>query len=219
MAKSFKIEHLRIAELGDDALMLPLNKPSDDVTMQKWVGLNLRHGRLNNWNDGLKDHLVKQLHDLIKKDYKIRCFIFHTPDKFEKKYYLQLQTLLGTESVIIEESFDAKNYKGLLSKCDFALGSAYHFVLFCLELRIPVIALSGLEVMNDKFRGAYDTVGGSLECISINDFCNYDLVSKSMALLQNANKDIKILINTIKDADEIIISEYKKLLTKHSKIN
>jgi polysaccharide pyruvyl transferase WcaK-like protein len=233
-------------DAGDDALSLPQVEQEkartliDSEASKKWneykeeylVGLNLKASLAlfkgeNRSNDlRAETTLLAQITIYILDKYKSKVIFIPTDycdgvddrvihkqtlTKISEKYYDRI--------TLLENIYEDIELKGIISCCDFVLGSRFHFNVFSLACKVPSIGIASGEYQKTKLDGIFSLLNlrefyieKDMEFSSIDDVVPVidKLVAEKQQVKEILEKNVPLLIADSKKIVNIIYNDLVK---------
>lgn len=167
------------------------------ITVRKWNFPNLSNTKVAMYN--YKKSIVDTMIFFINKNNAYFIFIPQVIVSTGNDIVVakEIKEMLPKEYqrnfIIFDDDISPQEIKGLISNCNYFIGTRMHSNIFATSLYIPTVAIA----YEQKTIGIMDTIGLSDYVININDIKGDKLINKVNKLIKNSNKVRKMLQQNI----------------------
>lgn len=116
-----------------------------------------------------------------------------------------------TETTIIEQEYSPAELKGIVSKCECAMGISYHFLLFCLSSNVPAIGIYQNAYYRQKTEGLLDLFGLSGYAFNYSQTNNNSMTSALRQIISTKNEIVEELENINKSMLSESYAQHSKM--------
>jgi polysaccharide pyruvyl transferase WcaK-like protein len=171
--------------LGDDALEIGITA-YQEKKKEKTLAIHYRRSSIVGATSTTEHQIRETIACCRDQGWKIRYFIFSSRAYEEIDILREIDPIIDPESDIFQ-SDDPRKLAAAIGECSFAIGFAYHFIVFCICQNIPVRAIYSNEYYRQKMIGLLDWFGKNDWAIEIGDLNPADLLNAIDSSRSTAN--------------------------------